>query len=233
MTSIKCVRNATFLNYYETVDNALKSRKSILRFGDGEFILLSGKGIHYQDFSKELQSELNDIIETYINDPKSCEYILCMPADFLICNGLKLLKKREYISSWSYTRKLFKYKYDKPLVYGNSFLFAKGNEKIYKKLWNGVENVIFVHNDEQYSKKFRKKYNINTYSVIIPSKNAFERREQILQNILDKAQLIGKDNTVILISAGPCGKVLVKKLSELGYIAYDTGHCWDDPLKVF
>lgn len=37
---------------------------------------------------------------------------------------------------------------------------------------------------------------------------------------------------MVLISAGPCGKVIVFRLKNVGVQVIDTGHCWDDPLHT-
>lgn len=231
--SIKCVSKAKFLNANETTCQLSKSNKSLIRFGDGEFNIISGKGIHYQSFSKELSEELKYIIEAYIKSNNSSAYLLALPSDFFMCSGLKLLKKRVYVSSWSFSRWLFKNYYDKQVQYGDAFLFAKDYENIYKELWINADVVIFVHNNKRYADYFLGKYGIETKFVGIPNKNAYEKKNSILKEIYNQISSCDSDSKIVtLISAGPTGKVLVKELSDDGYLAYDTGHCWDEPLKL-
>ncbi|WKA57817.1 GT-D fold domain-containing glycosyltransferase [Planococcus shenhongbingii] len=229
--SLKCNNTALLMNGNDTVKEVLKNKKSIIRFGDGEFNILSGKSIAYQMYSKELHEELERIIKNYLKEDEAT-YKLCLPTDFLKKSGFYLLKKRIYISSWSYTRYIFKKKYDENVSYGDAFLFAKGNEEIYKKLWITAKNVIFIHNNEKYANYFEQKYGINTKFIEIPKKNAFEEREKIYNKINIALREVDKEKLIIIVSAGPLGKILVENLSNIGLVVYDTGHCWDDPLEA-
>lgn len=232
ITSIHCNKKAIFLDAERTKELIIQKRKSLIRLGDGEFNILKGENIHYQDFSKSLKTSLDNLINEYLIDPDGCNYLLCMPSEFINCNGLKLAKKRVYVSSWSYSRYIFKKKYDISITYGDAFLFAKDNQSIYSKIWQDgdIKNVIFVHNDIRYAEEFNKIYGIKTDFVRIPSKNAFNELNEILNKIIDKANNLEK--TLILISAGPTGKVLVYELAKRGLWAIDTGHCWDSPLNL-
>jgi hypothetical protein len=219
------------MNLLETKENVINSKKSIIRFGDGEFNIIGGKNVHYQVHSIELENELNQIIQQYINNPSNVDYIVCMPRDFFKVHGFRIMHKRLYISSWAYSRYIFKNKYDREISYGDAFMFARGNENIYKEIWKNenVKNIVFVHNNEKYAKKFENKYSIKTESVVIPESNSFEVKDSILADIIKKAA--GKEELLVLISAGPCAKYLVKELSKRKIWAIDTGHCWDDPLE--
>lgn len=152
-----------------------------------------------------------------------------MPAEFIKCSGKKLIKSREYISSWAFTRYYFKRNLDKNVKYGDAFIFKKINANKYKEIWNSKDNVIFVHNDKKYAEAFSELYDKNTFFIKIPSKNAYDDYENIKKEILLKAR--DKENLIILVSAGSCGKVLVNDLSQKGYQCIDTGHCFDSPLK--
>lgn len=232
-SSIVANKEAQFLSPEETVDYAIKNKKSIIRFGDGEFNIIGGKGIHYQNRNRELSDNLNNVINEYIDNRNSVNYLVCMPSDFLKRNGLLLLKKKVYISSWSYSRYVFKKFYDKSAVYGDAFVFAKEYEDIYKKIWENekVEEVIFIHNDETYFNYFSEKYKMKSTFIKVPSKNAYDEKKTILEEILVTAR--NMKNYVVLISAGPTAKYLAYELSRKDIIAIDTGHCWDNPLKVY
>ena len=93
-----------------------------------------------------------------------------------------------------------------------------------------IENVVFVHNDIKYYNDFVQKYNfINCKYVKIPNKNSYQFIHQIEQDIKNNVTSI--NNTVILVSAGPAAKPIVRDLSNCGLWAIDTGHCWCDPLR--
>lgn len=223
-------RKARFLSNEDTVERILKEKKSLIRFGDGEFDILEGKSIHYQEYSEQLRNELDSIIRYYGQNYKECPYMVAMPGLFLKKNGLFMLKSRLFMSCWSHTRYTFCKNYDFDVPYAPTALFAKGNEEIYEKIWQQLSNkrVVFVHNNETYAKHFSNHYGIATDFVSIPPENAYYKKEQILDNILSYCD--GQENPIVLLSAGPAGKTLAFDLAKRGIWAIDTGHCWDDPL---
>ena len=102
---------AKILDSEKTVEYVLNTKKSIVRIGDGEFNILNGKSIRYQKYNQKLEQEMEQIIQRYIDLGKKCEYILCVPKHFMECSGFELIKKREYIASWAYSRKQFQQKF--------------------------------------------------------------------------------------------------------------------------
>lgn len=224
-----CVDKAQLFNANQTVEKALNEKKSLLRLGDGEFIIMSGGSIHYQKADEELQKKLANVVNAYIDNPEQCNYSVCMPKQFLECSGLSLSRKRVWVSSWAKTRYMFKKNYDKELTYGDAFLFANGNSEIYSKLWENEQKVVFLHNNKVYAEQFKEKYNVETTFIQVPDRDAFSHYEMLYNKITDTVQ--DKENTIVLISAGPAAKILVPLLSEKNIWAIDTGHCWDFPLE--
>lgn len=225
-------KNAVFLDSKKTIEKTTNSRISIVRFGDGEFNLLNGRDVHYQKWSIELENDLKEIIKQYTDEKVKPNYFLCMPKDFLECNSTKLLKKKEYFLSWPIPRRTFIENYDYSSLYGDSFLFAGENQELYKNIWKktNTEHVVFVHNNSKYGELFQEKYKINTTNVIIPKKDSYEHREEILNDIIKNIK--NPSNDLVMVSAGPCAKILVERLSRENIWAIDTGHCWDEPLNL-
>ncbi|MDP1491874.1 GT-D fold domain-containing glycosyltransferase, partial [Klebsiella pneumoniae] len=58
--------------------------------------------------------------------------------------------------------------------------------------------------------------------IICPSKNAFERYTQILNNVRSQATLI--NDALVLVSLGPTATVLAFDLSEMGIQTVDIDH---------
>lgn len=226
---------ATIKSAEETVDEIV-SGKSLIRFGDGEFGIYRGKDIHYQKWSPELKEEFLKIKKDFENQKEACPYILAVPKRFMTVKGTELMKKRVYVSSWSQSRYDFKKDFKKKLPYGDSFLFEKNNKETYSRIWSSdscPENVIFVHNNEQYAEFFKSTYNKNTVFIKCPAKDSFAEVDA-LQGSIEKviAEKGWSNNQVMVtISAGPAGKVIVYRLSNKGYQCIDAGHCWDDPLE--
>ena len=89
--------------------------------------------------------------------------------------------------------------------------------------------VVLIHNDKKWAKALEQEYGIKVLFLEIPENNAYKKLDEIEKKIYkaDPDKLIK-----ILISAGPMAKVLAYRLSQKGYTVYDTGHCFDKPLKL-
>lgn len=223
------------LNAEETTERLLNG-KSLIRFGDGEFGIYRGKNIHYQSWSKELQEAFCQIKNDFEKERENCPYILAVPKKYMQCSSLCLCRKRVLASSWAESRLFFKNNFNLNIEYAEAFLFEKSNEPIYSKLWNVTDDlrtIIFVHNNDLYAELFRKKYNRNVIFVKCPSKNAFEKIENIqlhIESVIDNNNFSPID-VQLVISAGPAGKILVYYFANKGYFCIDAGHCWDKPLE--
>ncbi|WP_370760516.1 GT-D fold domain-containing glycosyltransferase [Faecalibacillus intestinalis] len=225
---LKCI----ILDSENTVGLQLETKKSLIRFGDGEFNLLNKKDVHYQKYSLELASELKKILLEYSIESN---YIIAVPY-YYFSNNNTVLNNRLLISCWSIPKTIFKKNMQKNVPYGDAFLFSKNNKKIkiFEKIWENYTNIVFVHNNEIYTKAINLKKNQKLFYVKVPNKNAYEKIENI-QNDIEMTFILNdllKSNSIILISAGPAAKVLVYSLSKKGFLCIDTGHCWDDPLEV-
>ena len=223
---------AKVMNRIET-PNYLKMHKdiSLIRLGDGEFrIMLKKKGIPYQKYSNDLKNDMLQILNDYKNE--DTKYLLSIPYEPFSKNLIWCIKHdKKYLEHFGIYRFYFRYFMNRKKLYGCALTFEKDNEENYKKIWENSEKVIFVHNDKKWADLFEKKYNIKTYFVEVPNKNAYEKIEEIERSILNVVKKIeNKEKCCILISAGPCAKILVYRLLKKKIISYDVGHCWDDPL---
>ena len=209
----------------EMIDYVKNNCLSIIRYGDGEFrIIETKKGIHYQDFNEKLFSEMEDLFYNYSNNSK---YLLSIPCFFK--ENMFWFKKMPYsfTSCFAKCRLFFRKRYNANLIYGDAFLFKKGNKKVYEKLWKDEKKIILIHNDIKWAKGFEQEYKIDVEFVKVPSKNSYD----VIDEIENKIEGINKDKRIkILISAGPMAKALCYRLSNKGFIIYDTGHCFDEPL---
>lgn len=231
--SLKCSRKAKLLSAEETVEEICENPRSLIRLGDGELNCLEGIDVHYQRAEEGLQREMAQLIDLYIKDPVGCGYLLCMPNEFLKCNGLALAKKRVWVASWARFRFVFRKQFDKPIPYGDAFLFARAYAPLYRRIWENAQTVIFVHNDEQYARRFRDRYNKTVKFIGIPARDCYEQIDTIVSQIEEAVESAGDEaQPIVLISAGPCAKAVVFRLRNKGVPIIDTGHCWDDPLHL-
>lgn len=219
----------------ETVEKIVEG-KSLIRFGDGEFGIFHEKDIHYQKWSPELKETFVKIKEDFETLGEDCPYLLAVPQKFMKVNGFQLMKKRVYVSCWAQARYDFQKEYRADREYGDAFLFEKKNKEIYSKIWNNEScppNVIFVHNSKDCARFFAETYQKNVVHVACSAKNAFENLASIEKEILAtiKKNDWKNQDVMLVISAGPAGKVLVYRFSKMGYQGIDAGHCWDEPLE--
>lgn len=210
----------------ETIDKIIKDKCSISRYGDGEFTLMSGKNLIFQQYCDELSLRLREIIRGQKEN-----HIVCIPNVFngldwyteksknywikyLNLNRGKIYKminiKKEYYDSLV-TRLYIDYK-DKT----RSELYF---EKI-RSLWNDKDIVIVEGEQSRLGVGNDLFGNVNSIKrIICPSFNAFSKYNRILDEVLkqDKSKLI-------LIALGPSATVLAYDLSVKGYQAIDIGH---------
>ena len=221
-------KNARFTNAKESIDILAHSDKSLIRFGDGEFMIMNNHGIHYQDSDERLARELKEIILEY--DATESSYYLAMPSRHFTCPWTFYVRHWEKMKWFLYSRRTFVAKYDFDQLFFDAFMFSKTYAQEYPQIWQGedLKGLILVHNDPVYAKVLNESSGVPVEVVVIPASNAYSIIEELIENVM-KLYSPGK---LILISAGPCGKAMVYRLSKMGIRSIDTGHCFDDPLEV-
>lgn len=204
----------------------MENSSSVVRFGDGEINMLSGNSIPFQEHNTELQNKLRKILGL----GKSKDLIVCAPDIFS-----DLSQYNEPAQQfWSTHRHEFYNTYDNYItgkVYGNAFISRpyhifkdKENTKDYfsllKKIWDN-RDILIIEGETSRSgignDLFENAKSINR--IICPSKNAYERYDDILE-----AALKYGSNKLSLIMLGPTAKVIAFDMSRRGYQAIDIGH---------
>ena len=212
----------------ETLDEIINNKKSISRFGDGEFNIIFGNKIDFQDFDISLSNQLfkvlnsnekglliginipwkNEILNKYITSVKSYWEEWFIKNKFKV---LKIINKRKKYYSSDISRFYLKYK-DKSNI-------PKYITKV-KEIWNNKDILII---EGEYSRLgvgndlFKNTKSIKR--IICPSKNAYKIKNKIINEIL----IIDK-NVLILIALGPTATILSYDLYKLGYQVIDIGH---------
>ena len=212
----------------ETIDELLKTDKSLIRFGDGELRILVGKDIGFQKSDKALQKRLAEVLAYRGN-----EIMIALPGPLGNEYSLLTSKARNWWKDNIYQEKYYWSKYlSKKQKYYNALLsrFYVGIEnrtdserliKKIKKLWedkrlliiegsltkNGVGNDLFDN-----AKEVRR--------ILCPPTNAFDKYDEILHQAISHS----KDFDLVLISLGPTSKILAFDLNRTGSRAIDMGH---------
>ena len=212
----------------ETIQAIYAEKKSVCRFGDGEFELMQlNKRAKFQDVNEQLADRLKEVIES------KDESILISLADNY--GSLKQYTKNAQNDIRNYfTEEKRKEHYsfiDMSVTYGNAYFTRpyiiyqdkeKARERFgkIKQIWNGQDILVVegdktrmgVGNDLLSDAK-------NIQRLIAPSENAFS----CYDGILDAAKKYGKEK-LILIALGPTATVLAYDLAREGYWAIDIGH---------
>ena len=210
----------------DTINLILKNKCSISRFGDGEFKLMTGKDILFQNYNDKLEKRLKEVLTS-----NESNMIICIPDIF---NKLKMYAS-EPAKYWKVHvakgRRIWYSLLNINKEYYNAFISRcyygfkdKSNSKYWfdkiKLVWENREIVIIegkksrlgVGNDLFYRAK-------SIERILCPEKNAFAKYKCILSEAkkIDKSKLI-------LIAVGPTATVLAFDLHRLGYQAMDIGH---------
>lgn len=210
----------------ETVDEIIKNRKSVIRFGDGEIIIIRGKNIGFQKSDEKLRNSLIEIASS-----KSDNLLLCIPDVF---NSLlaytppaKLFWESHLLSHRNVWLKYFSINN----IYGNAFISRpymdykdKVSSKIYfdkiKSIWF-ERDVILI--EGRYTKNGINNDLLNgaksVNRIICPEKNAFSCVDEVVNEAIKK-----NNNNLFLVSLGPAAKSIVFELQKKDYWAIDIGH---------
>ena len=198
--------NINFITYLRevTIREIIKG-KSYIRFGDGEYIIMGGKGIYFQDYSNELKNRLTEV---FIKNNKY-NYI---KANFLKKESDKWIKyKNIFIESFPYLKKIY---YHDTLIF-RSRRDPKLTIPLFKYLKN--KNMVIVHHCDA---KFDFIHELGNTVKFIKCKN--EHCFSEYDNILKECLKFSKDY-IFIISCGPTGKILAYDLTINGNQCIDIG----------
>ena len=220
----------TVMSIDETLDELLATDKSLVRFGDGEFSLINGNSIAYQEYQEDLAQEMREIL---INADKEDNVLVCLPEIFGIFKG-NFLQNKDSENFWKneldYHGRFFQ-DICKAKRYGSAWIsrpyinsedkskVATHFEKI-KEFFAG-KDILIVEGATTRAGVGNDLFN-NVRSIkriICPSHHAFSKVDVIQQTVLNHAA-----GRLILLMLGPTAKILAYRLSRLGYRALDLGH---------
>lgn len=214
-------KSIKFKSNEETLKEIVDNKKSITRFGDGEFEIIFGNNLRFQKFNKTLKDKLLYILQQ--NNPGLMVGIIQLYnnkdpfwKDWLKINKFKLariIKKHKIYYSSLITRFYSLY---------TSRLKMKQYVLYFKKIFIN-RNILIIEGDQTRlgigNDLFNKAKSIKR--ILCPKENAFDVYEKILDYV--RNMNLEKD-TLILISLGPTATVLVYDLFKLGNQIIDFGH---------
>lgn len=213
----------------EVIKKIINEKKSLSRFGDGEFKWMLGIDQNsFQVNDEKLKDKLLDVFNEendnlIIGIPRALntlnpfnreakkEWKLFILLYYKRIKGLLKNKKNRVYADTNITRFYMDYKDKKECIHRIENL---------KQIWKN-RDVIIIEGDKTRlgvgNDLFINAKSINR--IIAPSKNAFEKYDEILK----VSELLPHDK-LILISLGPTASILSSDLSKRGYQAIDIGH---------
>ena len=218
--------NINIMSIDETIADIKKNKKSLIRFGDGEFLYMNNKPLSFQKVNDELIQDLKNILNNRYD-----KLLLCVPEPIQTRKNVILKSKLHWTYRLAKDYDIYS-SLDKNYLYGNTFVSRpyivykdKSNAgrqfKLLKELWqdkkvlivegryscSGVGNDLFAN-----TKKIGR--------IICPSTQAYDVYPKLRKELLK----VAKDWDLVLIALGPTSKLLVRDLLKKNIWAIDIGH---------
>ncbi|MCF7954334.1 MAG: GT-D fold domain-containing protein [Phycisphaerae bacterium] len=213
----------------QTVDKILEDKCSLTRFGDGEFVLMTGGRINYQPRNSELAVRLKEVLGSDLPN-----LLIALPPCFGDLSHF-LPPVANFWRKWAVRKRELIYSYlDMNRVYYDAF-FSRAYIQNYKtdehyikcsdyyakvkKIWQGRDIVICEGDGTRFGMFNDLLDGAKSVSrILCPPRNAYAKYDEILSAFDD----IDKDK-LVLIALGPTATVLSYDLCIKGFQAIDTG----------
>jgi glycosyltransferase family protein len=216
------------LDMEDTLNNIIKNRSSVCRFGDGEFEVISGINMSFQQYDSEMQRRLQEILKKPI---KNC--ICCMPKIYgdLSCYVPFYQRYWRKVASWSRNLILPQISSDY-LFLGNAEIsrpyMGLRDKTIAPRIFNLWKKLIANKRLLIVEGRFSRLGIGNDFlcgakeirRIWCPPINAFKFYKEILTEI--EKNMEGID--IVLLALGGVATILAYDLSKMGYWAIDAGH---------
>lgn len=209
----------------ETVKTLLDTKKSLVRFGDGEIKLIAGREIPFQKPDAVLTARLKEIISG-----KEEGLLVALPDIFEDLSAYVSKSQEFWMEHMLFHRKDYERICRKDIVYQNAFFSRpyimyrdrSGCSELFskmKEIWNN-QKIVFVEGEISHNGVDVDLFDnvISVERVICPSTQAWNYYEKILET----CKKLPKDR-LLLVSLGAAGKVLTIDLHKEGYRVLDVG----------
>ncbi len=219
------------LSQMDSVKEIIKTKKSVARFGDGEFNLILGNAIGFQEFDPVLQARLKEILTT-----KDKSMLIGISNRFGRLDDVDANVRTYWRGFLGRYRKDIYALLDFDRTYIDTCMTAhaievddhttpevKAESEAYynevRKIWDGQDITVIKGADNE---KFTHDIYDNAKSVSYiygPKEHAFREYDRIFA----EARQLPKDRLIIIV-LGPTAKLLAYDLNKLGYRALDLEH---------
>lgn len=209
----------------ETVEQLVDSQCSLVRFGDGEIKLISGKEIPFQKPDPQLTHRLKKILQT-----REEGLLVALPDVFRDVSAYRSESRVFWMEHMLFHRKDYIHYCLPDRIYENAFfsrpyiMYRDRSQcgtlfEQMKKIWN-EKNVVFVEGEISHNGVDVDLFNgaKSIERIICPSAQAWQVYDRILQECLKLSK-----EKLVLVSLGAAGKVLTVDLHREGYRVIDIG----------
>lgn len=218
-------------NNFETLEALINTNKSIIRFGDGDFGLMEGRRICFQDYNPNLAKALREIFEEPSED-----LLIGIPEPYYAYPLELRDHSKRFIFKWF------------PVWHKIIEKYCKGNRTYYSTQISQVFPEYKTYDYEEHYSKLKSIWDSKRIAIITgdrvfnpieynifenardityiygPTVNAFDEYENIKEKIIDS---VPKDTTLVF-ALGPTGKIIAYDLFKKGYRVLDLGHVIKD-----
>ena len=210
-----------FLTVKETRNKIINEKKSIARFGDGEFGIIFGKKRwNFQSESDFLASKLREVLTCDDED-----LLIGLNPNFY--RNLGNLSENDADGVRAYMRPSVRKKHaellDKSKVYADALMHSIENDDDVaelKQLWDKRE-CVFVEGEYTRMGVGNDLFNncLSIERILAPAENAVDKYDEIIKEVQKQPK-----EKLILLALGPTATALAYDLHKEGYQAVDIGH---------
>lgn len=211
----------------ETISEIVNHKKSISRFGDGEFrLILPNENLKFQEENQLLTEKLKEVLTSNLEN-----HLVAIPESFHSVKAFKLNVKYWWIDFINkFGNQLSPY-FKNGKTYGNAFISrfyldyenksqVEKTIKNLKKIWDKKDILIVEGEFSRLGIGNDLFDGVSSLQRLIgPSKNAFSHYDEVVEKVKE----LGKDK-LVLIALGPTATVLSYDLAYAGFWAVDIGH---------
>lgn len=209
-----------------TIDELVRTNKSLVRFGDGEITMIRGRSLAFQEVNSEITEGLARILG-YEHDG----LIMAIPEIFSDLSIYRKESSRFWKDHLFFGRKVYMEYCNDHKVYGNAYVSrfyyaledkskcGRWIEKI-RQIWND-KDIVVVEGERTHNGVGNDLLDTarSIERIVGPSTQAYEKVDEIMECCREYPK-----DRLFLISLGIAAKFLVEKLFLEGYRALDIGH---------
>ncbi len=210
----------------ETIDELLQTNKSLVRFGDGEIVMIKGGDLMLQKASPEIAEGLAGILAYPYDD-----LMVTIPGIFDTLSDHRKASRQFWKDHLLFCRKIYE-KYCNPdRIYYTTFVsrcyyYAQDRSNCgrwfakIRKIWEN-KDVVVVEGTRTHNGVGNDLLDTaaSVERIICPPRDAYGA----IPRILEACEVYGKDR-LFLLSVGVAAKFLALELFQKGYRVLDIGH---------